>query len=223
MSMTVLVAFAAVAAVLWVGQREHRALQRSRQCLFDGCEGILAQEQLTFGADNFPRLDGKCDGRPVRAELIPDTMTIRRLPQLWLSASLLERNAGTPGLDILVRPTGNEFYALSDRFPCRFETPADFPAEALIRGDHGAGPLLDKLQPTLAAILADARVKEIAVTNRGVRIVRQVGEGKRGEHLLLRQAHFEDAMVRRSAFHAVLTQLQSLGAIVSAYGRARAA
>ena len=93
----------------------------------------------------------------------------------------------------------------------------------LIRGDQNAGPLLAELSDTLTAILADPRVKEIAVTERGVRIVRQAGEGKRGEHLLLRQAHFEDAMVRRSEFAAVLTQLQSLRAVVDSYGRARAA
>ena len=64
---------------------------------------------------------------------------------------------------------------------------------------RGAGrnpqALLDRMAPTLGAILADPRIKEIAVTPKGLRLVRQAGEGRRGEHLLLRQAVFDDAAV----------------------------
>jgi hypothetical protein len=223
MSTSLLLAIAAIATVGWVARRDHLALQAARRCLLDDCAGLLDQARLAHGPDSFPKLTGICGGRDVRADLIPDTMTIRRLPQLWLSTSLLERNAGLPGLDVLVRPTGNEFYALNSRFTRRFEAPPGLPAEVLIRGDAGAARLLAELGPALADILADARVKEIAVTERGVRIVRQAGEGKRGEHLLLRQAHFDDANVQPADFANVLRQLQSLRVIASTHGQVRAA
>jgi hypothetical protein len=75
----------------------------------------------------------------------------------------------------------------------------------------------------MSAILADMRVKEIAITDRGLRIVRQAGEGKRGEHLLLRQSVFENANVGRRDLASVLDQLQAIRAITDAYWRARAA
>jgi hypothetical protein len=223
MSMSLLLALVAVTVVVWVARRDHHTLQTARRCLLDDCTGLLEHGRLTHGSDSFPKLTGSYGGRDVRADLIPDTMTIRRLPQLWLSASLLERNAGVPGLDILVRANGNEFYALSNRFARRFEAPPGLPAEVLIRGDVNAGRLLAEIAPALEEILSDARVKEVAITERGVRIVRQVGEGKRGEHLLLRQAHFDDAYVRRADFVTILRQLQSLRAIATTHGQVRAA
>ena len=58
---------------------------------------------------------------------------------------------------------------------------------------------------------------------RGLRIIRQAGEGKRGDHLLLRQSVFENAAVPRQDLATVLDQLQAIRAITGAYGRARAA
>ncbi|MDP1640230.1 MAG: hypothetical protein Q8L61_04860 [Hyphomicrobium sp.] len=93
----------------------------------------------------------------------------------------------------------------------------------LIRGDAEAEPLLDELRATLDGILVDPRVKEIAVTPRGLRIIRQASEGKRGDHLLLRQSVFENAAVPRRDLASVLDQLQAIRTITGAYGRARAA
>lgn len=223
MSMSALIALAAIAAIILVSYREHRGVLAARRCLLNGCVGVLDKAQLTHGGDGFPRLAGQYEGRAVRVELIPDTMTIRRLPQLWLSVSLLDRNPGVAGFSVLVRPTGNEFYSLNPRFAHRHEPPPGFPAEVLIRGDRGAGRLLAELSKPLGTILADPRVKEVAVTERGLRIVRQAGEGKRGEHLLLRQALFENANVTHTHLESVLHHLETLRAIVDTHARARAA
>ena len=144
--------------------------------------------ELAHGADGFPRLSGRHQGREVRVDLSADTMTIRRLPQLWLSTTLLDRIAGLPGFAVLVRPAGTEFYSLTSRFEQRLETPAGFPAEVLIRGDDGA-------ERAARTICADAMAPSSPIRAsrrspsppRGLRIIRQAGEGKRGEHLLLRQ------------------------------------
>lgn len=223
MSFTALLAAGAASAIAYVGYREHRHAQRARRGLLDECASALERPRLTHGADQFPHLEGFAQGRRVRVDLAPDTLTIRRLPQLWLNATLLDDNPRLPGLAVLVRPAGTEFYSLTSRFPERFETPAGFPAEVLIRGEHGADHLLHELREPMAAILADGRVKEIAVTSRGVRIIRQAAEGKRGEHLLLRQSVFEDAAVPHRDLKTIIAQLQALRAVTTAYGRARAA
>ncbi|MDP1908791.1 MAG: hypothetical protein Q8K85_10860 [Hyphomicrobium sp.] len=223
MSISLLLAAGSIAAVTYVGMRDHRAAKAARRGLLDGCAAALDGAQLFHAADSVPRLSGRHHGLEVRVDLICDTLTIRRLPQLWMSTTLIDANAGLPGFAILVRPAGTEFYSLTSRFAHRLETPVGFPDEVLIRGDAEAEPLLDELRATLAGILADPRVKEIAVTPRGLRIIRQASEGKRGDHLLLRQSVFENAAVPRRDLACVLDQLQAIRAITGAYGRARAA
>ena len=66
-------------------------------------------------------------------------------------------------------------------------------------------------------------MKEVAITERGLRIVRQAGEGKRGEHLLLRQAIFETAGVPREDLEHILDQLEQLRATAGVPDRVRAA
>jgi hypothetical protein len=75
----------------------------------------------------------------------------------------------------------------------------------------------------LAHILSDPRVKEVAISERGLRIVRQTSQGKRGEYLLLRQSVFENATVPGDQFAAGLEDLQTLRQIASTYRRSQAA
>jgi hypothetical protein len=225
MSVSLLLAAGTVAALTYVGMRDARAARTARRAMLDDCAGSLDRSELSHGADSFPNLSGLYRGRDVRVDLICDTMTIRRLPQLWMRATLLAANPGNPGFAILVRPSGmgSEFYSLTSRFEHRLAAPPGFPAELLIRGDVGAGVLLAELADTLRPILADPHVKEVAVTSRGVRILRQAGEGKRGDHLLLRQSVFEGAGVPRLDLAAVLEQLEAIRSVTDAHGRACAA
>lgn len=223
MSLTLFIAAAGAAAVAAIAVRDHHNAINTRRALLDDCTLALDRSTLAHGADGLPQLSGSHRGRGVLTELLVDTMTIRRLPQLWLSVTLLDRNPALPGFAVLVRHNGNEFYSLASHFPERLETPSGFPDEVVIRGDVDAGPLLLELAPAIAAILKDARVKEIAITERGLRIVRQAAEGKRGDHLLLRQSVFENAKVARTDLARILEQLHAMRAVIGAHRRAHAA
>jgi hypothetical protein len=194
---------------MWL--RDHRARQQSRWCLLDDCARLLEQPALSHGDDSFPRLCGCRAAHDVDVRLISDTMTIRRLPQLWLQTTVLDRLEGVGGFAVLVRPSGYEFYSLTNEFEHAIETPATFPPEVLIRGkDWRSERLFEKLAPTLVDILSDPLVKEIAVTSRGLRITRQAAEGRRGDYLLLRQAVFDDASVPATTLATVLDQIQTM-------------
>jgi hypothetical protein len=223
MSISLLLAAGSIAAITFVGMRDHRAAKAARRGVLDRCAGVLDAAVLTHGADHFPHLTGRHRGREARVDLLCDTMTIRRLPQLWMSTTLLDQNLDLPGFAILVRPAGTEFYSLTSRFEHRLETPMGFPAEVLIRGDAGAEHLLDELRATLGNVLTDPRIKEVAVTPRGLRIIRQAAEGKRGDHLLLRQSVFENACVPQGDLARVLDDLQSIRAAIGTGAKARAA
>lgn len=223
MSLSLIIAATGAAAVSCLAARDHRAAVSARRDLLHDCAAALDRSVLTYADDGFPQLAGSHRGCGVQIQLLCDTMTMRRLPQLWLSTTLLYRNPGLPGLAILVRHCGTEFYSLTSHFPRRLDAPHGLPEEVLIRGDDAAGPLLAALVPALKSILEDRRIKEIAITERGLRIVRQAAEGKRGEHLLLRQSVFANAKVPRSDLADALDQLHAMRGAVDQLRRAHAA
>jgi hypothetical protein len=206
-----LIAFAAVVANIAI--RDHRRAVAARRALLDDCRGVLDDERWTVGADGVPALEGRAFGHGVKVALIPDTMVVRRLPQLWLSVTVLDALPGAPSLSVLTRHSGNEFYSVAHDLPERVDPPAGLPLDILIRGCGArAQGLCHQLAPELAKLLADPRVKDITLTSRGVRVVRQVAEGRRGEHLLLRQAVFDVAQVERDLFVQTLRDVAALAA-----------
>lgn len=213
----ILIAAAFAGTLGVVGVREHKALRGARRQLLLDCADVLEKSELRLGGDDFPSLSGTHRGRPVRAELIPDTMTIRRLPQLWLSVTMLEPMPIGGGFAVLVRPSGNDFYSLTETFDLMLTPHAALPWEVLARGENGRSEaLLTALGPFLGRILSDVKVKEIAVTRKGLRIIRQAGEGRRGEHLLLRQAIFDNAEVPAGELQRLLGLLDEIAAAVRA-------
>lgn len=223
-SAVLIFAVAGFALIAWLSIRDNARIRAARRALFDQAKSVVDEVELTFGADDLPRLKGKYRGRKVVADLIPDTLTIRRLPQLWLSVTLLDKAPGVRGFAMIVRHAGTEFYSLINSFTDQLDPPSGFPGEILIRGDDAiAQSDLNALAKPLAAILLDPRVKEIAVTQNGLRIVRQAAEGRKGEHLLLRQAMFDDADVPAADLQHILLSLNKLSAAIKPLVKARAA
>jgi hypothetical protein len=201
----------------WIAARDRRALRASRSGLLTDCISLFDRPALTHEGDSFPRVSGRIGHHNVDVRLICDTMTMRRLPQLWLQVTVLEKMPGVSGFAVLVRPSNYEFYSLTGNFQHVIEPPAGFPAEIIVRGETPkAAALFFKLAKPLAAILSDPRVKEIAVTREGMRIIRQADEGRRGEHLLLRQAVFDNAGVSADTLQSVLAEIDSLRAVALA-------
>lgn len=219
-----LVGLAFAGAVGALTMREHRLLRGTRRSLLDPCAGVLDGAEIRHGGDGFPSLAGLRRGRRVHVEMIPDTIVPRRLPQLWVSVTLLDTLAEIPSLAVLVRPAGYEFYSLTSSLTYPLDAPEALPQEVLVRGsDARAEQLLRQLAPQLAASLADPRVKEIAMTGKGMRIVSQAAEGRRGEHLLLRQAVFDGASVPARDLVRLLEQLEMLRGAIGVCHRKRAA
>jgi hypothetical protein len=213
-----------VSVVAAVSVRDHKRLRAQRTSLLNEAASALESPKISHGGDGFPSLRGRCNGFDVHVDLIPDTMVVRRLPQLWLSVTLLTPNRGLPGFGVLVRYAGNEFYSLTTEFAHRLEWQSGFPKEVLIRGERPeAQDLLNELRQPLAKLLSDPQVKEVAITAKGLRIVRQAAEGQRGDHLLLRQATFDTAGIPLGELQAVLTELSTLQLAISQRTSARAA
>lgn len=217
---SIVVAAGAASVVAGLAVRDHRRARANRRSLLDHCSSILSNARTDFGGDGFPCVTGLHAGCKVRAALIPDTMTIRRLPQLWLSVTRTQSLPVTDSLAVLVRPSGNDFYSLTESLGTTLTPSPDLPWEVLVRGSGThAQELLYHLAGTIGKVLADPRVKEVAVTPKGLRIVRQTAEGRRGEHLLLRQAVFDNASVPAHDFEQLLAALDMLAAELGGWGQ----
>jgi hypothetical protein len=192
--------------------------------LLDRCVPLLSEASLTHSGAGFPKLEGYRDGRFVRVELIPDSMTIRRLPQLWLKLTRLEARPNCAEFSLLVRPSGTEFYSLTPEHPVVLEPSAGIAAVATAKGNRPSSQrALDNSSPVLRRIFADSRAKEVAVTRRGLRLIWQAAEGHRGEHLLFRQCRFDNADLAPADLETLLSKLDELGFSLDAAQEARAA
>ena len=212
---TILIGLAIVGTLGYLAQRDHRRAFRGRVSLLNTCKSVLDDARLTHGGDGFPRLAGRYRGLDVDVQLICDTMTMRRLPQLWLQVTVMERRPDIAGFAALVRPSGYEFYSLTANFDHVIDPPPLFPQEIIVRGESPrAARTFDQVAAPMAAILADPCVKEVAVTRDGLRITRQDAEGRRGEHLLLRQAVFDDAEVPAELLESTLAEIEALRAVL---------
>ncbi|MBS0267626.1 MAG: hypothetical protein JSS54_01460 [Proteobacteria bacterium] len=194
LTLAALLLTAAVSILVLFGRREARVAAAARHSILEPSLNVLDSPKVEIDACGFPKMEGKFRGRSFRVALIPDTLTFRRLPQLWLDVTLKRKLPVDGSVAILVRQSGADYFSLTDHFNERLAPPANFPYVCLIKGDGpGARQVLDRIAPYVASLLRDPHFKEIAVTPRGIRIMRQLAEGKRGEHLILRQIVFEGA------------------------------
>jgi hypothetical protein len=171
---------------MWDVRRE----RERRAALFEDCMKLFGKCRVTQDGMHFPVLEGHYRGVPIKLEPVLDDMGVRKVPSLWLKATVLAPNSNRGVLDFIVRPQGIEFYSPSNDLPVRLSIPADWPQHALLCTDRrGTQPPLDRLTPHMSAF-DDPRMKELLITPRGVRLVYQAAQAERGEYLVLRQARF---------------------------------
>ncbi|WP_342643381.1 hypothetical protein [Rhodoligotrophos ferricapiens] len=206
---------AGTAGLFAMGLRDQRQARAARARLLDDAAGAIGCSRTSLGPDGFPILTGcLADGRGVRITLIHDTLVTRRLPQLWLSVTLADPDEQCPRIGILARPTGAEFYSAVHAMPSRFDPPPPLDPALLIRGGSETDIRAVRMAaPLLAGLFADPKVKEAVVAPSGVRIIRQVAQGDRAAHVVLRQARYEIARVPRDLIHRSLAEADALSAI----------
>jgi hypothetical protein len=205
-------------ACLWLGWqaiREHRRSMAARHRLLDAVDGILRDTEYTVAPDHFPAVTGTFpDGGRARVELCADTLVTRRLPQLWLRVTLFEaKKRVVPAIGALARPTGSEFYSVVHDLP-EWLAPPETGTPLLMRGsglaraqEHAA------LRHSIAAMLADPRVKEAVITPMATRIMIQAAEGERTAHIFLRQARFAIRAVPAPVIRQAIAEAEALRAL----------
>lgn len=176
---------------LWLGYRlitESRIRTASRAAYFDALKPLFDGGETRLQPTGFPRMTGRKDGLAFDLQAIPDTLTFRKLPALWVMVTLPEPLPLAATVDLMARPSGNEPFTRFSSLPNSLPALSDLPTEVAIRCDGGPDQPLAELLARHADLFDDPKVKELVVSPKGLRIVILAEEADRGRFLIFREA-----------------------------------
>ena len=205
MRIDVLIAcLAAIAVLAWIYRRDKSRLERERAVLFDDVRGLLSDAEISRAAGEYPKLRGKYRGHDVSIDAVVDNIAVRKLPSLWLRVTVLTEIPYSGACDAMARAHNVEIFSPAGDMDHVLKLPAGWPDHLTVKSDDpGAMPPASRLTPHVA-IFNDPWIKELLVSPRGVRIVRQAAQGSRAEYMVLRQAMFGPIKVPREQLAAML-------------------
>ena len=170
---------------------------------------LLAEPRTRLEPSGFPRLAGRYSGHAVDVQAVPDALTFRKLPALWLLVTLTEPQPLAGETRIMVRPSGLEPFSTFAPAAHRDRAAAGL-SRALRRADDRAGPSAARpVWPALAPLLEDPALKEIVLSPAGLRLVRLAEEAPKGAYLLFREADLGRTPVSAAVVQRMLETLTS--------------
>ena len=200
----VAMAVLAILALTWIYRRDRGRADRERQVLFDDARGLLTDAEIERAPREYPKLRGRYRDHDVTIDAVVDTIAVRKLPSLWLRETVMAPIPFAGVCDVMARSHNVEFFSPFGDLDDHIALPAGWPDHLRVKTDDP-----EKMPPaTLLAphigVFADERMKELLVTPKGVRLVRQTAQGSRAEYMVLRQASFGPAVVPRAQLQTML-------------------
>jgi hypothetical protein len=186
------------------------ARARSRAAYLDAVKPLFDEGRTRLQPSGFPRMTGRRRGLAFDLQAVPDTLTFRKLPALWVLVTLPEPLPLTATLDLMARPSGNEPFTKFAALPVSLPTPPDLPRDIAIRADDAAGVPPPEIVARHADRFADPRVKELVLSPKGLRIVILAEEADRSRYLLFREAEMGRTPLDPARLEPVLDRLAAL-------------
>lgn len=192
-------------------------IKSSRAAVYTDCLPLFTQYRVVQDDVDYPVLSGQYQGYRIELKLIADHVGYRKVPSLWLQASVFTDLPLQGVIDFLVRPQNVEFFSPSDTLDIELPLPAHWPQFATLRTDLTKGlPPVHLLDPPVALFVEPA-MKELLLTPRGTRLVRQVDQAQRREYLILRAASFANDQIEPGMITQLLdTQISLIDSLIKA-------
>jgi hypothetical protein len=187
----VVVAALALLAFIWHRDRTRTSRQRAR--MFDLCLPLFTETKLTERRGDFPSLTGLFQSQTFTLEAFPDTLGYRKIPSLWMQVTLAAKLAVNGTIDILARAQNIEFFSPSNELDVALPAPASWPQPILFRTNtenHGLD--IQRIETNVAKLFNDNRIKELLITERGLRVIYQLAQAEKSRYLVFRIAEFEE-------------------------------
>lgn len=213
MSPLIPLGIATAALGFWLGVRllrEASARSRARAGYFAAVKPLFDGGETCLQSSGFPRMTGRRAGLAFDLQAVPDTLTFRKLPALWVLVTLPEPLPLEATLDLLARPSGNEPFTHFATLPQSLPTPPDLPTDLAIRCDDASRIPPADLLARHANLFTDPRVKELVLSPKGLRIVILAEEADRGRFLIFREAEMGRAPLPASRLEPLLDRLVAL-------------
>jgi hypothetical protein len=186
------VALVGIIALVVLYRRDRSRLKNQRAQFFERCLDLFQSYRITQEGALFPSLAGTYRGHEVRLGPLIDDMAWRRVPVLWLGVTVLKPNRYKGILDLLIRPGAVEVFSPSAELGHHLRMPEGWPEQALLcTDDPDAVAPLESISPSLT-LFADPYMKELVVTERGVRVLRMIAQARRLNYGVFREVRFED-------------------------------
>ncbi|MBL9053721.1 MAG: hypothetical protein JNN02_08320 [Tabrizicola sp.] len=213
MSPLIPLGLALAALGLWLGVRlvrETRARTASRAGYFDALKPLFDGGETRLQPTGFPRMTGKRGSLSFDLQAIPDTLTFRKLPALWVLVTLPEPLPVGATLDLMARPSGNEPFSHFPTLPQTLPTPDDLPSHVAIRCDDASGIPAANLIARHADIFRNDAIKELVISPKGLRIVLLAEEADRGRYLIFREAEMGRTPLDPARLSPILDRLRAI-------------
>ena len=177
-----------LAWLLWQSRGEAGRRGADRAGYFAGVAGLFTQVVTRVELSGFGRLAGVWQGLRHDLQAVPDTLSYRKLPVLWVLVTQTEALPVATELHIMARPTQHEVFSSFGAMAAAVALPEGFPADCALRCADASALPPQALIARAAALFADPRVKELVIAPKGLRIVILAEEAARGGYLLFRNA-----------------------------------
>ena len=213
MSPLIPLGLALAALGLWLALRliaESRARTKARARYFDAVKPLFDGGEVRLQPTGFPRMTGRQQGLSFDLQVIPDTLTFRKLPALWVLVTLPEPTPLHATLNLMARPSGNEPFTRFTTLPQSLPTPDCLPKEVSVRSDDATRIPPADLIARHADLFADPRIKELVLSPKGLRIVFLAEEADRGRYLIFREAEMGMTPLDPARLTPILDRLRAI-------------
>lgn len=186
--------------------------QAARAGYFDRVAPLAGELRRAISPTGFARISGRLGGVETDLQVVPDTLTYRKLPALWL---LVTQPAALPvrqRIHLMARPRGVEPFSAFDRLPHQTLLPEGFPYDATLRSEKPLSPDEAALLARHRTVFADPRVKELVISPKGLRITWLADEAERGRYLIFRESEMGRTPLAPEALDPLLSALAALRA-----------
>lgn len=186
-------------------QRDAKRKVLARSSVFDDCQTLLQNVQISQDKANLPVLHGSYGGYQVALSIVEDTIAWRKLPPLWLLVKVIANKTTVGSLDFVVRPANNEFYSPSWQWDGNLSIPPTWPQHAIIK--HLRKPIdISLLEQYVPALFADLKMKELLIMPEFVRLTYMAKQADRGEYLIMRNAVYSETPIDSALIENLLKQ-----------------
>lgn len=192
----------------WRLRREARARAAARAGFLDPCRPLFEGAEVRPEPHGFPRLRGAHGGAFFDLRVVPDALAVRKLPALWLLATLAGPQPVAATCHLMLRPRGAETFSRFHLLPVALPALPGVPEDHGLRSD-GDAPAPAALALPVARLGSDG-LKEVVASPRGLRVTALMEEADRGRFLLFRDAEMGREPLDPARLRPILAALLAL-------------